>query len=217
MMMQLELSGQHLTLLPGKGILLEDRTLIVADLHLGKATAFQARGLAIPEGDSAADLERLALLAASCQATRIVVNGDLFHSPAGLTAAIESTLITWLAQMPIPVQLVIGNHDAKLRRIPAILDPVTTLDCCGIHIIHDPLDAPADIPAISAHWHPVARISDGKNTALRLPCFLLRKQTLVIPSFGKFTGGQIVPVEAGDRYFVSPADRVIEVPIDLIR
>lgn len=215
--MLLHLSGCPVTLLPGLGVLLEDRTLVVADLHLGKATAFQARGLAVPEGDSAADLERLALVAAAAQASRIVINGDLFHSPAGLTPAIKSTLTRWLAEMPIPVQLVTGNHDAKLPRLPAYLRAVDSLDCCGLRIVHDPADPKYDMPRICAHWHPYARISDGKNTSLRLPCFLYRRQTLVIPAFGQFTGGQILAAEEGDRYFVFPAGRIIEVPPDLIR
>lgn len=215
--MKLEIAGQELTLLPGKGVLLEDGTLVVADLHLGKATAFQARGLAIPEGDTAADLARLTLLAESTRAERIVVNGDLFHSPAGLTPGIEQTLTDWQKGLAIPVQLILGNHDSKLPRLPAGLRPVGVVDCGGFRIVHDPAEAPAGVPSITAHWHPYARISDGKRTALRLPCFLLRGPMLVIPAFGQFTGGQIVGVEEGDRYFVSPAEKVIEVPAELIR
>ncbi|MDB6077345.1 MAG: metallophosphoesterase [Akkermansiaceae bacterium] len=216
--MNLEIAGRPITLLPEKAILLEDGTLVVADLHLGKATAFQARGLAIPEGDSAADLQRLAHLAAACGATRILVNGDLFHSPAGLTPAIENLLTNWLEDLPIPVQLVLGNHDSKLPRIPHGLHPTGMVECCGIRIVHDPAEASHEIPSITAHWHPFARITDGKRTALRLPCFLLRHGlNLVLPAFGTFTGGQILAVEEDDRYFVAPAGKIIEVPLDLIR
>ena len=56
--MKLTIEGASLELLPGHAVLLEDRTLVVADVHLGKATAFQAKGLAVPEGDSQADLTR---------------------------------------------------------------------------------------------------------------------------------------------------------------
>ena len=70
---------------------------------------------------------------------------------------------------------------------------------------------------VSAHWHPVAKIADGKRTSLRLPCFLLRRNVLVLPSFGSFTGGALVDREEGDRLFVAPGDRVIEVPEKLLR
>lgn len=215
--MKISIFNQTLDLLTGKAVLLADGTLIVADLHLGKATAFQAKGLAIPEGDSEADLRRLGTICEHVGASRLVINGDLFHSPAGLTREIEQLIETWIAALSIPVQLVVGNHDRKLSRLPAFLNPVATTEAGGFLIVHDPADAPTDRPAICAHWHPVARIADGKRTSLRLPCFLLRGNSLILPSFGSFTGGAIISREKGDRVFVGPGDRVIEVPQELLR
>lgn len=215
--MTLDLFNRTLQLLPGKAVLLPDRTLVVADLHLGKATAFQAKGLAIPEGDSDADLERLRALCEQVRASRIVINGDLFHSPAGLSPEIERLLETWLFTLGVPVELVLGNHDRKLRRLPEWLTAVGSAEHAGVHLVHDPADAPDDRPVVSAHWHPVAKIADGKRTSLRLPCFLLRRNVLVLPSFGSFTGGAIVDREKGDRVFVAPGDRVIEVPGELLK
>ena len=215
--MNISILNQTLALLPDKTVLLPDGTLIVADLHLGKATAFQAKGLAVPEGDSAADLHRLRTICEQVGATRILINGDLFHSHAGLTTEIERLMETWLFTISVPVQLIIGNHDAKLRRLPAALNPVPFTEAAGFHIVHDPADAPPGKPAVCAHWHPVARIADGKRTSLRLPCFLLRGPVLVLPSFGTFTGGAIIDRETGDRVFVAPGERVIEVPEELLR
>jgi DNA ligase-associated metallophosphoesterase len=209
--------NQTLELLPGKAVLLPDRTVVVADLHLGKATAFQAKGLAIPEGDSHADLQRLGTICEQVQASRLVINGDLFHSPAGLTIEIERLLETWLNTLHLPVELVLGNHDRKLPHLPRWLTAVHSVEHAGIHLVHDPADAPAGVPVVAAHWHPVAKIADGKRTSLRLPCFLLRRNVLVLPSFGTFTGGAVVDREEGDRIFVAPGDRVIEVPGKLLR
>lgn len=215
--MTLLLLEQTLELLPEKAVLLPDRTLVVADVHLGKATAFQAKGLAIPEGDSDADLQRLTDLCRWHEASRLVVNGDLFHSPAGLSPHIEQLLETWINRLSLPVELTLGNHDRKLRGIPHFLTTAPFVEHGGFHIVHDPADAPDDVPVIAAHWHPVAKIADGKRTSLRLPCFLLRRNLLVLPSFGSFTGGAIVGREPGDRVFVAPGDRVIEVPEELLR
>jgi uncharacterized protein len=209
--------NQTLELLSSKAVLLPDRTLVVADLHLGKATAFQAKGLAVPEGDSHADLNRLATICEQVRATRIVINGDLFHSPAGLSIEIERLLETWLSAIGLPVELVLGNHDRKLPRLPNWLTAVHSVEHAGVHLVHDPADAPEGVPVVAAHWHPVAKIADGKRTSLRLPCFLLRRNVLVLPSFGTFTGGAIVDREEGDRLFVAPGDRVIEVPEKLLR
>lgn len=215
--MTITIQDQTLELLPEKAALLPDGTLLVADIHLGKATAFQAKGLAIPEGDSAADLQKLAELCRRTQARQLVINGDLFHSAAGLTPEIEHLLESNLFTLGIPVQLVIGNHDQKLSRLPGNLHSVPAAECAGFQIVHEPADAPGDRPVICAHWHPVARIADGKRTSLRLPCFLLRGEMLVLPSFGTFTGGSIIDRQQGDRVFVAPGDRVIEVPAGLLK
>lgn len=214
--MTLEHFNQTL-LLPDRGVLLADRTLVVADIHLGKASAFQAKGLAIPEGDSHADLERLRTTCEQVRAERVVINGDLFHSPAGLSPEIERSLETWISRLGRPVELVLGNHDRKIQHLPAWLSKRDSAEYAGVYLVHDPADAPRDRPVISAHWHPVARIADGKRTSLRLPCFLLRRNLLVLPSFGTFTGGAMIEREKDDRVFVSPGDRVIEVPSELLR
>lgn len=215
--MTIQIQDQTLRLVAGGGVLLQDGTLVVADLHLGKASAFQARGLAIPEGDSESDLHRLTALAKWHQAERVVVNGDLFHSAAGLTEQIEYLIERWLDEIRIPVEITYGNHERKMPRLPHGLAPSDTKEFGGFHIVHDPADAPKGVPSITAHWHPVVKIADGKRTSLRLPCFLVRGPVLVLPSFGSFTGGQILEVEKGDRYFVSPGEEVVEVPGELVR
>lgn len=215
--MNLQIQDQTIALLCNGAVLLSDGTLVVADLHLGKATAFQAQGLAIPEGDSEADLKRLKALCTWHEATRLVINGDLFHSPAGLTAEIEQLLETFINDMKIPVELTLGNHERKIPRIPPGLSPEESASYAGFHIVHDPADAPKGVPSVTAHWHPVVRIADGKRTSLRLPCFIIRKNMVILPSFGSFTGGQVIEPEKDDRFFVFPGEDVVEVPKELIR
>ena len=215
--MKIQIQDRTIALLADGIALLEDGTLVAADLHLGKATAFQAQGLAIPEGDSEADLKRLKALCKWHQATRLVINGDLFHSPAGTSPEIERLLETFVNNMPIPVELTLGNHERKIPHIPPFLSPVPFTERGGFHIVHDPADAPPDRPALTAHWHPLAKIADGKRTSLRLPCFLARGGMVVLPAFGSFTGGQIIEPEEGDRYFVFPGEDVVEVPGELLR
>ena len=215
--MNLEFQNQSIVLSGDGAVLLSDGTLVVADLHLGKASAFQAQGLAIPEGDSEADLKRLKALCTWHEATRLVINGDLFHSPAGLTPHIEQLLETFVNDMRIPVELTLGNHDRKIGRIPPFLSPTDSASYGGFQIIHDPADATKGVPSITAHWHPVVRIADGKRTNLRLPCFIVRGDMVILPSFGSFTGGQVIAPEKGDRFFVFPGEDVVEVPGELIR
>jgi DNA ligase-associated metallophosphoesterase len=215
----------HLTpeiqLLPQNAILLtETKTLIIADIHLGKSATFRARGLPIPEGDTARDLTRIQNLISEHHAKHLVIAGDLFHAPSGITPDLAETLLNFIEQIHIPFTLILGNHDAKLKKLPANLHALPHLDFADgeIRILHDPKDASETHLNIAGHWHPVARIADGRRTSLRLPCFLFRQRlnTLVLPSFGSFTGGAIITPEPQDRLFVPLRDQVIEVPAGLL-
>jgi uncharacterized protein len=206
------LSGISL-LAEGAVFLTNDSTLIVADIHLGKSAAFRARGLPVPEGDCARDLARLAALVEGSRARHLVIAGDLFHAPSGMTEDIETALADFVSRLEIPITLVVGNHDVKIRQLPAGITRVPHLDLePQLRIIHDPARLSGDRLHIAGHWHPVVKIPDGKRTSLRLPCFLFRNHMLVIPAFGSFTGGSILDVQPDDRVFVALRDEVVELP-----
>lgn len=201
----------------GAVILSDSSTLIVADVHLGKSAAFRAKGLPVPEGDNARDFRRMLDLAKKSAAAQLVIAGDLFHAPSGITPELESALDDFISQLGIPVTLVVGNHDVKIKRLPGALRCVPHLDldgnCC---VIHDPAHATGAHFHLAGHLHPVVKIPDGKRMSLRLPCFLLRENTLVLPAFGSFTGGAIIKPVAGDRIFVTLRDDVVELPPALL-
>lgn len=212
-----EFDSQPLALLPeGAAFDPASSALIVADVHLGKSAAFRAQGLPVPEGDTERDLSRLVKLTEATGAKRLVIAGDLFHAPAGVTPEIESALRSFFATLSVPVDLIRGNHDAKLRQLPAGMKASPALDLGGLRILHDPKDADDARLHLAGHWHPVVKIPDGKRTSLRLPCFLYRNRTLILPSFGSFTGGAIIPPESGDRTFVALRHSVIELPRELL-
>ena len=54
-------------------------TLIAADLHLEKGSAYAARGQMLPPYDSAATLQRLEAEIAALDPARVVLLGDSFH------------------------------------------------------------------------------------------------------------------------------------------
>lgn len=212
--MKLVIHGHELALHPQGAVwLAQARTLVVADVHLGKAAAFRAGGVPVPEGDAELDLQRMEALVSGTGAESLVVAGDLFHSATGVTEGILGFLEGFLRRVRVTVTLVIGNHDRKVGSFPEGLRIEEWVSCGGVRIIHDPAEAEDDRAlTLCGHWHPVARIPDGRRTALRIPCFLLRGHRLVLPSFGSFTGGSIVEPEKGDRFFVTMRDDVVEVP-----
>jgi uncharacterized protein len=203
-----------LTLLPEGAVFLTDSaTLVVADVHLGKSASFRARGLPIPEGDYARDFFRLTELVAKHQAAHLVVAGDLFHAASGLTDQLKTALHDFIHTLGIPFSLVVGNHDAKIRSLPLACSSQLEIEG-GLHIVHDPTEAGPGFH-LAGHLHPVVKISNGRRSSLRVPCFLFRENTLVLPAFGSFTGGAIVRPVAHDRIFTALRDQVVELPAAL--
>ena len=79
--MQCFIGGNKWELLPEKAIWWPDcRTLIVSDIHLGKAGHFRKHGIGVPVDANLENLARLSRLIDQKKATRILVLGDLFHS-----------------------------------------------------------------------------------------------------------------------------------------
>lgn len=210
---------QHptVTILPEGGVFLAgSSTLIVADIHLGKSAVFRSRGLPIPEGDTERDLQRLVYMVRNYDARHLVIAGDLFHAQSGMTSGLKTALTHFLKELEIPVTLILGNHDAKIPNLPTGLKCAPHLILGDVRIVHDPAHTSGDHFHISGHWHPVVRIPDGKRTWLRLPCFLFRDNTLVLPAFGSFTGGAVLTPTAGDRIFAALRERMVEIPAVLL-
>ena len=204
-----------LTLLPESAVWHgPSRTLVAADIHLGKAAAFRAGGIAVPEGGDADDLDRLAALVAKHDAARLVIAGDLFHAPAGVTSELLEMLAGFLKTTAIPLMLAMGNHDVKIPRLPPGVRPVGSVDLSarGPRVVHDPADADPSCFHIAGHLHPVVRLRDGRRTSLRLPCFWRRGNLLVLPAFGTFTGGSVITPADGDGIFAALRDRVVAIP-----
>ena len=82
------------------------------------------------------------------------------------------------------------------------------LDVGPLRLTHTPNWSDAQ-PTLAGHLHPKCRIV-SRTEDLRLPCFLLREQTLVLPAFGSFVDGQLIKRER-ERVFVVADDVVLEV------
>lgn len=166
----------------------EERTLLVADLHLEKASRYAMRGQMLPPYDTAETLRRLSLLVERLAPRRVVCLGDSFHDrggPGRLRAA-DRAVITDLAARAHFIWIA-GNHDPDL---PADL-PGERADqhrLAGIDLRHEPSPGQVAGAEICGHLHPVARIMT-KRGSLRRRCFAGDGARLVMPAFGALTGG----------------------------
>jgi DNA ligase-associated metallophosphoesterase len=165
----------------------ERRVLVVADLHLEKASHYARLGQMLPPYDSIATLDRLAGVVRRRDPHTLVLLGDSFHDHDGADR-LDTAARDRLARLGIGRTLVwlAGNHDAAL---PPTLPGARAdmLDLAGLHLRHQPDGArrPAEIVG---HFHPVARVATAQG-ALRRRCFLHDGERLILPAFGSLTGG----------------------------
>lgn len=189
--------------------------LLVADLHLEKASWYAQRGQMLPPYDSLATLAELAELQATTQAREIWCLGDSFHDKAGcvrlpaaardrLTALTHMTRWTWIT----------GNHDAGLiDHCGGAVAEQAELDGLVLRHEADPTDSR---PELSGHFHPKLRLNfRGRHVARR--CFVASGTKLILPAFGALTGG----MNADDPVIVGivgrPAQALVPVQNRLLR
>ncbi|MEI6239568.1 MAG: ligase-associated DNA damage response endonuclease PdeM [Planctomycetia bacterium] len=212
-----------LVLLPGRAAFVPATgTLLVADVHLGKAATFRRAGIPVPEGSAQRDLARLVALAARHTARRVVVLGDLIHAKSGCTEAVLDEFRTARQRIAADVLLVLGNHDRGLGMSPATLAARLGIDAClpaldepPFHLVHEPaadLQTPRrDLFTIGGHLHPTIAIGSPSGDRLADRCFVAEPSTLVLPAFGSFTGGHRVAYADGMRVWIARDDGVADV------
>ena len=183
------LAGEALVLLAGRALYWpRRRRLLIADLHLGKDAAFRRAGIALPDGGTMDDLDRLAGLASRCGAAELWVLGDLLHGPPDGSAWRAAWAHFRNAHPALDIVLVQGNHDRAIARaglaITTLADPV---DDPPFLLGHAP--TPDDLPdrfGICGHVHPVVRVPGLPG---RFPAFVIERRRLILPAFSAFTGG----------------------------
>jgi DNA ligase-associated metallophosphoesterase len=211
----------EIVLLPGRAAFLPGTaTLLVADVHLGKAATFRSQGIPVPEGSAAKDLARLARLVAETKSRRLLILGDLFHARSGCTADVFGEFTAVRARFPATeVLLVAGNHDRSIGRLPAgigIDSVLRTHDEPPFHFVHEP-GTPLPEPerdatfTVAGHLHPTITIRSPGSERLTDRCFVAEQRLLVLPAFGSFTGGHRITPTERMRLWIARDDGVAEV------
>jgi DNA ligase-associated metallophosphoesterase len=189
------------------------RTLIVADLHIGKSASFRALGVPVPERTTDQDLARLARLIEATGATRLVLLGDLLHARHGRSSETMDCVGAWRDRhAALEMLLVRGNHDRKAGDPP----PEWRIECVDNGHVegafvwrHEPEEDERGY-AMAGHIHPAATMH-GRGGGLRAPCFWFGAKIGVLPAFGSFTGMKPVRPKRGDGVYVVGDGQVIGV------
>jgi DNA ligase-associated metallophosphoesterase len=189
----------------------EQRTLFVADVHLGKAASFRAAGVPLPSGHSGHDLDRIAALLAAYQATRLVILGDMVHTQASYTEALDRNFRAFRARHhDIDVILVRGNHDRHAGDAPTawgltmVAEPhaLGPFACC-----HEPGHASGAGYELAGHLHPALRLQTARDGAT-LPCFWQHATGIVLPAFGSLTGNYTLRLKRHESAVVIAAQHL---------
>jgi DNA ligase-associated metallophosphoesterase len=194
------------------------RALLVADLHLEKASWFAGHGQMLPPYDSLATLADLTALAAATDPHEIWCLGDSFHDVGGcerlppqacemLAALTRAHRWTWIT----------GNHDPV---VPAMVggSAVAEAQVDGIILRHE-ADRHDPRPEMSGHFHPKLRIHRRGRLVSRR-CFVASATKLILPAFGALTGGLeahhpeiLRAVGHGAEALVPLSDRLLRFPV----
>jgi DNA ligase-associated metallophosphoesterase len=213
--MEIELRGQTFELLPEKCLFWRaEKLLVVADLHLGKAEAFQYQGLWLPPQAQLDDLKTLLKIAAEKKAQKILFLGDLIHSLSGVTREVIDTFKTWLDAFQGEVLMAIGNHDLPLmKNWPQAWERVKRVDqeVIGSFIFqHEPPESPEpDHFYWIGHIHPNVVIKAGPDR-MRLPSFVMGDNIGMLPAYSSLAGGFNIQPRAGQRIYPVAAEKVFE-------
>ncbi len=187
-----------------------ENALLVADLHLEKASFYASTGQMLPPYDSRETLERLAALVQQTGARRVYTLGDNFHD-AGGAQRLEPHAAGMLDALTRALDFVwvTGNHDGEDRSdIGGTF--VEELELAGMVLRHQAL-AGETRPELSGHFHPRLALT-VRHRHIRRPCTVIAEHTsgtgrMILPDFGALTGG----MDAADPAILAamqPATRI---------
>lgn len=200
--------GEQLQLHPWGALFWErESLLVISDLHLGKVTHFRKYGAAVPRKALHRNFERLDGLQATFKPARTCFLGDLFHSHMNREWQLFEA---WARKCPSELELVVGNHDiiSPLRYEALGIRCEESLQKGPFLLTHHPMEEYAGYN-LSGHVHPSVRLQGPGRQQLRLPCFYINGNQMILPAFGAFTGSHVMEPQPGDRAYALVEDEVI--------
>jgi uncharacterized protein len=195
-----------------------EEALLVADLHLEKASWFARLGQFLPPYDSHATLSALAAEVERTGARRLFCLGDSFHDAFGCERLPDQAraLLTDLTGR-LDWTWIVGNHD------PGFADHCggkleEEVELAGIVLRHEVVRNDPR-PEISGHFHPKLRVNlKGRHVSRR--CFVVSPSKMILPAFGSLTGGLdarhpeiLGSVGANAAALVPVSDRLLRFPL----
>ncbi|AKH44099.1 hypothetical protein FHS61_001418 [Altererythrobacter atlanticus] len=189
----LEFAGEEFALTASNALYWpRESALLVADLHLEKASFYARHGQMLPPYDSRETLDRLALAIRETGARRVFTLGDNFHDSAGADR-LEPYAAGMLAALTRAVDWVwiTGNHDHELHDHQtgdgSGGELAEELEIAGLILRHEAKKGEKQ-PELSGHFHPRLQLR-VRDRSIRRPCAVRSESRMILPAFGALTGG----------------------------
>ncbi|MBH5321926.1 ligase-associated DNA damage response endonuclease PdeM [Aurantiacibacter sediminis] len=175
-----------------------ENALLVADLHLEKASFYARHGQMLPPYDSRETLERVADAIRITGARRLYTLGDNFHDSDG-SQRLEEHAAGMLSALTRAVDWVwiTGNHDPAMEAKSGgtVVEELVVNGTVLRHIAK----RGETRPELSGHFHPRVQVKI-RQRHIRRPCAVVGHNEdatcgrMILPAFGALTGG----MNAGD-------------------
>ena len=210
----LEFEGVSMGLLHERALWIESlNSLLIADLHFGKAAHFRKSGIPIPELVHDVDLIRLRRLHEEFRPAHTYFLGDLFHSNWNEQWTYLNEFLAVIGDTQF--HLVLGNHDvlsAEAYRQSVLRIHEQPYEVGPFILSHEPLKKVNDGQLnIFGHIHPGVRLFGKAKQSVMLPCFFQTGNRLLLPAFGNFTGLARISPKDGDKVWAVANEKIIPV------
>ena len=200
---QVSVQGVSLALRPSGAVwLAAHQTLVVADLHLEKGSAYAARGQMLPPYDTRETLRRLGREVVALEPRQVIFLGDTLHDGRAETRiSLEDAEALSDLAAGLDLVWVVGNHDADGPvNLPG--RSAQTVEIDALILRHEP--QPGTQPGeVAGHLHPCAKVK-GRGRSVRRRCFATDGTRLILPAFGAYAGGLNIKDAAFRPLFAKP-------------
>ena len=211
---RLNVQHNHLLLTAERAVFWqEQKILLIADPHFGKAASFRSAGIGIPGGTTRDDLNRLGSLIVKHKPRKLIVLGDLIHSASSKSQEVLHQFEQWRAGFSgVKMTLIQGNHDRSAGNPPAEFkfDHIEKKIHIGSVLLSHKPEIHTSRYTIAGHVHPAVRLKGIAGHSEIFPCFYFSPQFAILPAFGSFTGYHMIKPTSEDRIYIVAGNEIIK-------
>jgi hypothetical protein len=173
--------------------LLIDKTLVIADLHIGLEYELLHSGFNVPSQGEVM-LKKIKRLLKENKCRELIIIGDVKHTIARLSWPEQEEISEFFRPLEkiTKVHIVKGNHDGNIERYVSNVYPTYGFGYNGYWIMHGHARPPKEAAGktiILGHMHPIVEFRDSLGGRLSERVWIRTDRVIVMPAFNDLLGG----------------------------